>query len=387
MYCIPDSPGSPPSSPGHYPEGDDFSDSEDDKSQMISETRTLKSQVSNLLEMFPDRRIAPPTSSYVSHTSRFDATQKIASNLDLLAGTWLAKPPVHNLEEDSQNWSSLDHQKRLPHIKYDQNAIPRALWKEHGPPPLDLPFEYEDPRIRDFFDSPSWLRSSDTISLPPCFDSRSTGANKGIKDLALSEILHRRSLKTAHGLYDLNAAFFEQIRLLREQGVAPSPHDWADELHKISDLLFSNLLAFRRIVSNASSGVMVAKKLARVQVLAKFKGNDDLVKSLLYSDFGTADLFGSLDPLMQGRVNLFHAQGKDEWLLRSSSFSKGGKRRPRSAPSPAPKKPATSTPSSSFVVPESTSGLKKQPITQHIFTPARGRGGKKGRKSKGKRGG
>ena len=177
---------------------------------------------------------------------------------------------------------------------------------------------------------------------------------------------------------------FEQIRLLREQGVTPSSHQWEDELHKMSDLLFSNLLALRRIVANSSSSVMGSKKLARDIVLAKFEGHKDLIKSLLFSDFGTADLFGPLDPLMEGRVNLFHTHGKDAWLMKSLSFAK---RPSRPASSPASKKPAPSPPSTSYVAPKAPTGLKKQPVTQHIFTSARGRGGKKGGKGKGKRGG
>ena len=117
MYCIPDSPGFfPLQSPVLDTEGDDYSDDEEEKIELLNDKQTLEAQVA----MFPDSQIAPPSSSFVSLTSRFDSTPKIASNLDLLAGTWLAKPTVQDLESDSHIWSSGVLQRSLPHLEYEQ---------------------------------------------------------------------------------------------------------------------------------------------------------------------------------------------------------------------------------------------------------------------------
>ena len=76
----------------------------------------------------------------------------------------------------------------------------------------------------------------------------------------------------------------------------------------MSDLLFSFLLALRRIFAHSSISVLVSGELTEDLVLPWFEGHEDLIKSLLFSDFCTANLFGPLDPLMGGRVPLFFSQ-------------------------------------------------------------------------------
>ena len=301
----------------------------------------------------------------------------------MLEQTWLSKPTAAFSSTGPADWSK--HTSFLPSLRYGKNLVPKNLRVKFGDPPLDLPFVYSDPRIQEFFTSDSWLRNS-KINLPDCFDSDTTYSTEQLAKLSLTEGLAKRSLQTAHGLFDLNSEFYEKLTLLSDMGVTnQSQSDWDTHLAMMKDFIFTNILALRRIVLSTSSSVMTTKQMAREIVLPRFVGKDALKSALLFSDFGTPDLFGPLDPKIVAFTDKYLTHDSKEWRLsarKRKSFP--------SAPFPAAKKvakfPSLISPVTPAAPSASSSVTQKKPTPRHNFTGAKGKQGKRGGKGRGRRG-
>ena len=359
---------------------DDTSGSKDiDDVESSVMNKALKTNVLKLLKIFPYKSGSCSSSGRLTHTDSSDFSLKIHSKLDILKQTWLAVPSTEFSDGASVDWSS--YKKIFPNLRFGKNVMPRVFRKEFGDPPFDLPFDYGDLRTKRFFEGEPWLKDS-KISLPDCFDQDSTHTTLQLNKIALNEGLIKRSLQSAHGLFDLNSDFF--VRLEELEKTDPMTVDWNTEISFMKDLIFTNILALRRQILCTSSSVMVNKQLAREIILPRFEGKPQLKDALRYSDFGTPDLFGPLNAKMQANADKYFTHDCKEWRLLS-------RKRKASAYSaaPAPKRSAKmsawSTPVASSA-PVSTRVESQKKTGERVFHIAQAKKGKRGGRGRGQKG-
>ena len=342
-------------------------------------TKALKASIVKLVKIFPYKAGSCSASGRLTHTDSSDASLKLHSDLDILKQTWLAAPSAKfSVEGDIVDWSS--HKKLFPDLRFGKKLMPEISLKEFGDPPLGLPFEYSDPRTKRFFEGKPWLLDS-KISLPDCFEHDFTFASQQLQKLALNEGLVKRSLQSAHGLFDINSDFFERLKELEKTD--PKSVDWNVELGYTKDLIFTNMLALRRQILCASSSVMTTKQLARDIILPRFDGKAQLKDALRYSDYGYPDLFGPLSSKMQANADKYFTHDSKEWRMVAKK-----RRAPAPGTAPTPRKaakkashytPVSPSPSSSRSEPQKKAGGR----VFHIAQAKRGKKWGKGRGGKG----
>ena len=361
---------------------------DDDTSHELAEApayfnRILREDLTNIFQIFSYKFVSSSEGGLLSHSMNVASAFTIHSDLELFSQTWIAVPPVVKDTGLAGDWESVKGD--FPALRFGSSVMPKGAKLLHGDPPLDLPFKYSDSRTQDFFSSEPWFRKS-RISLPDCFELDSTYGGNLINKIALCEGLTKKSLQTAHGIFDLNN---DMAVLLREheekdfQGV-----DWNVLVSNMQNLLLTNLKALRRVVLYTSSGVMVNKHMARETVLSRFEGKTQLKNALLYSDFGTPDLFGPLNGVMRENVKMYHTVNSKEWRI-SVRRSEAPKRKSTSSLSSTPAKKSlssSSAPLASQAAPASQLQGAKKPYSKGVFHPVRGKPAKRKAKGRGGRG-
>ena len=340
-----------------------------------SYNKLFKNDLLSLYRIFPHKFVGVSPTSHLSHSQNTDSAFTIHGDPKLLDQSWLSVPPIVKSTGLAGDWKS--QKEFFPCFRFGASVLPPAARKVHGDPPLDLPFEYADSRTQEFFSGGSWLKGgiSGKIHLPNCFDLDSTFAGNHIHKTALSEGLGRKCLQSAHGLFDLNQ---EMLTLLNELEAGDFQNvDWNNMLVKFKSLTTANLKALRRIVLYSSSGVMINKLLAREIVLPRFDGKDQLRDALLYSDFGTPDLFGPLSAEMSENVKMYRTLNNKEWRM---TVRRAVKRRSNSSlASPAAKRSSSSvsSPIASTVASVASKPVANPRPSKGVFTDARGKRGKR----------
>ena len=195
----------------------------------------------------------------------------------------------------------------------------------------------------------------------------------------------RKSLESAHGIFDLNSDMETLLNELEDQDFQKV--DCKKLVTKTLNLMNTNRLALRRILLYSSSCVMVCKGMAREELLTRFYGKQQLKEALQFSDFGTPDLFGPLNAEMAENVRMYRTHNNKEWrmsLHRDTPLSKRKASGSLTTP-PYKKRLTSSVPVSSAVSSPLQQGGKKQ-FSKNIFREARGKSRQRRGKGRGGRG-
>ena len=129
--------------------------------------------------------------------------------------------------------------------------------------------------------------------------------------------------------------------------------------------------------------------MAHEIVLTRFEGKKQLKEALLCSDFGTPDLFGPLKAEMAENVKMYRTLNNREWRLTGRKSVASSKRKaPSFLTSPPVKRSTTSysTPLVSSVAADPPQRGSQQQFSKRVFTPVRGKQGKRKGRGRGGRG-